>query len=263
MPNGRRNGCCKNFLCIHNIDDMQSLPLYIYLVFGATVLITFWLILKASRYSKILLAVSVLLIFFQSSLALMGFYNDPATMSKKFPLLLAPALILILIAFITKGGRRLLDRLDLPTLTLLHTIRIPVELVLLSLYLHHTIPRAMTFEGSNFDIFSGISAPLMYYFVFVKKKLSRSLLLVWNLVCLALLAWVVSRAILSLPDRFERFNFEQPNIAVGYFPFILLPAFIVPVVLFSTLASMRQLFIIGRNSKNPENNNPSDMQRGC
>ncbi|HVF96549.1 MAG TPA: hypothetical protein VM871_04480, partial [Flavisolibacter sp.] len=37
------------------------------------------------------------------------------------------------------------------------------------------------------------------------------------------------------------FAFDQPNIAVLYFPFIWLPSFIVPVVLLSHLVCIRQL----------------------
>jgi hypothetical protein len=98
----------------------------------------------------------------------------------------------------------------------------------------------MTFEGRNFDIISGITAPIIYYFVFIKSK-SQSLLLLWNFVCLGLLINIVANAILSLPYPFQQFAFDQPNIGLFYFPFIFLPACIVPLVLLSHLASIRQL----------------------
>jgi hypothetical protein len=126
-------------------------------------------------------------------------------------------------------------------LTLLHVIRIPVELVLFWLFVRHTVPEAMTFHGRNFDILSGISAPFIYYFGFVKKRLSNKVIIAWNLICLALLLNVVSAAVLSLPDRFAQFGFEQPNIALGYFPFVLLPAGLVPLVMLSTVAAIKQL----------------------
>lgn len=99
----------------------------------------------------------------------------------------------------------------------------------------------MTFEGSNFDILSGLSAPLIYYFGFVKKNFSKKIMLIWNAVCLGLLMNIVITAILSSPFPFQQFAFDQPNIAILYFPFIWLPCCIVPVVLLSHLAAIKQL----------------------
>ena len=52
---------------------------------------------------------------------------------------------------------------------------------------------------------------------------------------------IVVNAILSAPFTFQQFAFDQPNVAVLYFPFVWLPCFIVPVVLFSHLVLIRQL----------------------
>jgi hypothetical protein len=99
----------------------------------------------------------------------------------------------------------------------------------------------MTFEGRNFDILSGLSAPFIYYFGFVKRRLSNALILGWNFICLALLINIVANAILSVPTPFQKFAFDQPNIGVLYFPFNLLPACVVPLVLLSHLVAIRRL----------------------
>jgi hypothetical protein len=99
----------------------------------------------------------------------------------------------------------------------------------------------MTFEGRDFDIVSGITAPVIYYFVFVKKTLSKKILLAWNFICLALLLNIVLNAVLSVPTAFQQFAFDQPNIAILYFPFNLLPAVVVPLVLLSHLVAIRKL----------------------
>jgi hypothetical protein len=99
----------------------------------------------------------------------------------------------------------------------------------------------MTFEGMNFDILSGLTAPFVYYFGFIKKQLHTKFLIVWNILCLGLLINIVSIAILAAPTPFQKLALDQPNTAVLYFPFIWLPAIIVPLVLLSHLASLRQL----------------------
>jgi hypothetical protein len=39
----------------------------------------------------------------------------------------------------------------------------------------------------------------------------------------------------------QKFAFDQPNIALGNFPFLLLPAFVVPIVMLSHIAAIRNL----------------------
>jgi hypothetical protein len=155
--------------------------------------------------------------------------------------MIAPSIILLSLLFTTKKGQNFLDHLDIKLLTLFQSIRILVELVLYLLFIQKLIPEIMTFEGKNWDILSGISAPFIYYFGFIKRKISRFFILAWNLFCLILLGNIVFYSILSSPTPFQRYSFDQPNIALGYFPFILLPTIIVPMVLLSHLVSIRQL----------------------
>jgi hypothetical protein len=143
--------------------------------------------------------------------------------------------------FLLPRGRMVLDRLDERWLTWLNVVRIPIEIVLLLLFLNDMIPRLMTFEGRNFDILSGISAPFVAYFGYNKHKLNKTVLLIWNLICLGLLVNIVVNAILAAPFPFQQFAFDQPNRGILYFPFIWLPAFIVPAVLLSHLVNIRQL----------------------
>jgi hypothetical protein len=56
-------------------------------------------------------------------------------------------------------------------------------------------------------------------------------LIVWNSLGVLSLLNAVARAMLSAPFRFQQFAFDQPTIAILYFPFVLLPAFIVPAAL--------------------------------
>ena len=145
--------------------------------------------------------------------------------------------------FFSKKGKQAMDGYNVKQLTLLHIVRIAVELGLYWLYLHKAIPGIMTFEGRNFDILCGLTAPLVYYFGYVKNTLSKSVLIAWNIVCLLLLANIVVMAVLSAPLPIQQFGFNQPNIALLYFPFIWLPCGIVPVVLFAHMVALRRLLV--------------------
>ncbi len=219
----------------------MDLPIYIYVVFGITVLSAILLFYKATNFSKSFLTLMIVWTIFQSILSILGFYKIANTFPPRFSLLVIPAIILIILKFNTKNGKQFIDSFNLKTLTLFHILRIPVELVLYWLFMNKTVPELMTFEGRNFDILSGLTAPFIYYVSFVKKSLNKNILLLWNFICLALLFNIVLNAILSLPSTFQQFAFDQPNIAILQFPFTLLPSVLVPLVLFAHLASIRQL----------------------
>jgi len=94
-------------------------------------------------------------------------------MPPRFGLLLLPPVALIIAIFFTAKGRLFIDGFDVKTLTLLHVVRIPVELTLYWLFVHKTVPQLMTFEGRNFDILCGLTAPVIYYFGYIKNVLHK------------------------------------------------------------------------------------------
>jgi len=220
---------------------MERIPAYIDIVFILTAFLTILLLYKAANYTRSVIIMLSLWLAFQAAISLSGFYTVTKGMPPRFALLLLPPIALIAGLFLTKKGKRIIDGFDAKTLTLLHIVRIPVELTLYWLYLYKAVPRVMTFEGRNFDILCGLTAGLIYYFGYIKKVLGNKLLMAWNIVCLLLLANIVVTAVLSAPLPFQRFSFDQPNIALFYFPFSWLPSCIVPIVLFAHLVTMRRL----------------------
>lgn len=223
---------------------IESLPPYVTWFFSVTAVSTAILYLYAVRAAprrRVLLTAAVLaaLLGLHAALALNGFYlakTDPP----RFPLAPLPTTVILLILFFAPARRGEPPK-TLRALTLLSVVRVPVEVVLLWLYQHGQVPRLMTFEGRNFDILSGLTAPLVAWLAFRGGEANRPLLLVWNLLALGLLVNVVTTAILSLETPFQRFAFDRPNRAVLYFPFIWLPAVIVPAVFVSHVVSLWQL----------------------
>ena len=220
---------------------MDGLPVYISFVFVVTVLLSIYFFYRACNKS----IEATLLVFVwtaaQGFIALSGFYTDSNSIPPRLFLAVIPPLLLLAFLFFSRFGKGFIANLNPAYLCLIHTVRIPVELVLFWLFLEKKVPELMTFEGRNFDILSGLTAILIYYFGYKQNKLSRKILLIWNFICLALLANIVIHAVLSAPFPFQQFAFEQPNIAVLYFPFEWLPACVVPIVLFAHLASIKQL----------------------
>jgi hypothetical protein len=224
---------------------LDKLPTYISLVFGLSTILAVWIFFLATKNSRTTVLVLLLWLIIQTVIGLTGFYTVTTTMPPPFLFLVLPPLIFIVGLFVTARGREYLDSLDIRYLTILHTIRIAVEVVLFWLFVNKTVPQLMTFEGRNFDILSGLTAPLIFYFGFVRQKIHKKIILVWNIICLCLLVNIVVIAILSAPFPFQKFAFDQPNVAVLYFPFIWLPCCLVPLVLLSHLAAIRQLIMAG------------------
>jgi hypothetical protein len=195
------------------------------------------------RRANLIFFILIIWLGIQAALTLSSVYRTNTTVfpPRLFLMGVFPMLLTIIILFATKRGRIFIDSLPLFRITWLNTIRIAVELVLLWLFLNKAVPQVMTFEGWNFDILSGITAPIIAWLGFSKKMLGKNFILVWNIICLILLFNIVIIAVLSAPFSFQQLAFDQPNIAILYFPFSWLPAFIVPVVLFGHLVSIRQL----------------------
>ncbi len=229
---------------------MENLPVYISILFVLTTCVTVYLFYKATNNSLPTLITLLVWLIVQAVVSLGGFYTFTNSISPRFLLLALPPLLLIAILFYTNSGREYIDQLNFKILTLLHLVRIPVEIVLYFLFLNNAVPQLMTFEGRNYDILSGLTAPLIFYFGFIKMTISRKVILLWNFICLLLLINIVVNAILSAPSPFQKFALTQPNIANLYFPFTWLPCCIVPLVLFSHLATIRHLFKNNNTNKN-------------
>jgi len=220
---------------------MAHLPAYISILFGLTVVTTVVWFYVACK-SKTFLVIGVSWTILQSVLGLSGAYQNTQAMPP--PLMVfgvLPTLIFITVMFLTTKGRSFTDKIHLQTLTLFHSIRIPVEIVLFLLCYHGVVSVYMTAEGTNFDALSGITAPIIGYLAFRNNKVNKTLLVAWNIVWLLLLLNVVVTAVFAFPSPFQKLAFDQPNIAILHFPFNLLPTVVVPLVLFGHLAAFRQL----------------------
>jgi len=227
---------------------METFPPSISITFMLTTFLCVGILFSAIKGSVLHTVAAKLVVFligfwllFTAILAKGGFYEMTETFPPRVVLLgVLPANLLILALFIFFRGS-FIEKLPLKTLTILHFIRIPVEITLLWLFQQSLVPKAMTFEGSNFDIISGITAPIVYLMAFRGKTVNRPLLIVWNLLALGLLANIVITALLAFPSPVQQIAFDMPNRAIMYFPLIWLPAVVVPVVLFCHLASLWKL----------------------
>ncbi len=196
---------------------------------------------------NLLLTIMILLswLVFTLIISTSGFLLDFKSMPPRILVVVLPPLLLIFFLFFSKKFHQLSESLDNFWFIYPQAFRVLMEFILWLLYHYKVIPQQMTFEGRNFDILAGITAPVVAYYCFNKKTWSPKIALVWNIAGLLLLVNIVVVAVLSTPYPFRMFLNEPPNLIVFYFPFVWLPAVVVPFALLLHLISIRRL-ILGR-----------------
>lgn len=231
---------------------MEDLPTYVSTIFKLTsiscIVIFYWVVRNSTdeKFKNKGILVSILLLLwliFQAFLSQNEVYiQDKTSLPPKIFLFgILPTIVVIALFFFTRRGKQIIDSLSIEKFSYIHLVRIPVEFVLWWLFLHGAIPELMTFEGWNFDIIMGLTAPLIIYFGFIKKRIGRAGLLAWNILGVVLLIVIFTLAILSAPFPLQQLAFDQPNIGLLHYPFSWLPTFVVPIVIFAHFCSIRQL----------------------
>lgn len=179
-------------------------------------------------------------IFLISVLTFNGYFTNLSGIPR-LPLFAGFITLIILSLFLWRRSRAILIEIPITTLHYVHIIRVPVEMVLWWLAVSRAVPFEMTFEGSNLDILSGISAPFAAVFMVGQRSKSKIGAILWNLIALGLLIKIVTMAVSYAPYYFTPTGNEVANLGIFYFPYVLLPTFIVPIVFFSHLVAIYQL----------------------
>jgi hypothetical protein len=192
--------------------------------------------LTASILLSSLIAVWMMLV---GILAESGFFSKFAGLPPRLLFaLIVPGIALMLI-WRTQTFKAVLEHTPVAWLIYLQTFRIAVELLLWNGYRGGALPVEMTLVGRNFDILAGLTAPVVG--LIWQRTHNQILGIVWNFVGLALLLNIVVIAILSMPTPLRVFTDGPPNVLLSQFPFIYLPAILVPLAYTAHILSLRQL----------------------
>lgn len=139
---------------------IDNLPTYISLIFGLTTVVTlslfYWILKKSTsettrkKANTILFSLTIWLII-QAVLTLENVYNsNTASIPPRILLFgISPTIFTIIFLFATQKGRQFIDSLSLTNVTYLNIVRIPVEIVLLWLFLNKAVPQLMTLKDET------------------------------------------------------------------------------------------------------------------
>lgn len=202
-------------------------------------LIYFWWVSGKNNW---ILSICCTWLLSQAILAYKGFYLLTDAVPPRLVFIILPVLIAVLFFGLSKQAQKFRSRFHLEKLHYIHLVRIPVEIIFLyGLFQYGFIAEEVTFKGNNWDIIPGLTMPLMALLFWKYKIINKRLLVIWNMLCFGTLVFTISQAILSAPFPFQVYSFEQPTVAVLYFPFVWLPALVAPLVLLSHLISIKEL----------------------
>ncbi|HMW38725.1 MAG TPA: hypothetical protein PKD57_04950 [Saprospiraceae bacterium] len=210
-------------------------------------LIIFYRLLNTSKSvylqkrSLLISSVFIIWLLIQGGLGFKGFFVSALDELPPRIVVLGILPILLLLTYYLIFDKRQQQWMTLPLfwLTIIHITRLPVELALRMEYANGLIPELMTFGGKNFDILAGITAPIAAFLWASQGKINQTALLLWNILCIFLLLNIATLGFLSAPTPLQKMAFDQPNFAVLNFPFCWLPTFLVPVLLFCHICSIR------------------------
>ncbi len=157
------------------------------------------------------------------------------------PMLLSlPAVGLAMFCARSRFGGRLAGAIPAYVLMGLESFRIVVEFLLHELFLIGLVPRMLTYEGANFDVLIGLSAPFVAWLLATKRLAPRGAI-AWNLVGIAMVANVVVRSILTTPGPTRLIDTEIANQAVTLFPYTFIPGFLAPLAVLLHVLAIRGL----------------------
>ncbi len=219
---------------------IENLPNWINVLFLLTTILTIVFFHFSNGSPKKITLLIIGWSILQSALAYSGFYQNLDAIPPRFALVLFPTTLLIVYALLPKQIDWVVKNRNTHLSTFLHTIRIAVEIVLFYLFVYKMVPELMTFEGRNFDILAGLTAPIIGG-LYWKGKIGDRGLIVWNTLGLCLVMFILTNGLLSAELPIQQFGFEQPNKAVLHFPFVLLPATVVPIVIYTHLSDILKL----------------------
>lgn len=123
----------------------------------------------------------------------------------------------------------------------LQFFRVFVEFAIFQLAAVDLMPEVMTWNGRNFDVLIGLSAPVVAWLLKAGGERNRKIAVVWNWAGLMMLANVVGHGILTAPSMFRVDSLGGENRAILMYPYVWIPSFFVLIAVTSHIWMLRRL----------------------
>jgi hypothetical protein len=200
--------------------------------------------LSAHVRSKKLLTAVLIVAFWLGYLTLLSFTGVllDLDMPPKFPILVFLPLVVGMIVFYSrKKNSAILHSIPRAWPIYFQSFRIAVELLILFTFFEGILPQSATFEGMNFDVLMGLSAPFVGMYV-AKHPNSKTIQYVWNAlgICMVLFVAFIIASSIYFPTIW---NSDTPIVSMRFLemPYLLLAGYLAPMAIFVHVLSLAQL----------------------
>jgi len=242
----------------------MEIPFYIKLLFYALVLLSFWFLMaflkkgveaskmdreKGAKFQGRIMLGLVGWLMLLAVTALAGFFMNFDTLPPRPFFILLLSTIFMVIILRSKTFHEIAVNVPAHWAPFYQAFRVPLEIVLWLLFINEVIPVQMTFEGYNFDVVPALLGPPVAFFIFQKKALPNWVAMAWNIFGITTVMVIVAIATLSMPSPLRQFMNEPANTFIGYFPYIWLPGFLVPMAIFMHIVNIKQIIHHNRQGK--------------
>lgn len=240
----------------------MEIPFYIKILFYALVLFCFWFLMsftkkgvalsnmdreKGARFQGRLMLGLIAWLMLLAVLALAGFFMNFEALPPRPAFMFVVTTLATIYLLTNKTFHQIAIHVPAQDVANFQAFRAPLEVLLWLLAINEVIPKHMTFEGYNFDVVPAILAPIVAFLVFKQKKLPNWVALAWNIFGISTVAIIVTIATLSTPSPIRQFMQEPANTIIGYFPYVWLPGFLVPMAFLMHFVNIKQILHLNKN----------------
>ncbi len=122
------------------------------------------------------------------------------------------------------------------------SFRIIIETIFVYTVAAGILHENVTIEGYNYDMVFAYTAPLIALIAYKSKNLPKKLLILWNYLGLLVIAVIISlfMTTIYLPELYGPDTKSFP-LDFGYYPYVLVPGFLMPSAVFIHVLSITQL----------------------
>ena len=155
------------------------------------------------------------------------------------PILPLTMIIIYTLLNLTGTFRRLIAVLPTWQPVAIQFFRTGVELAFWRMYQEGIAPVQMSFEGRNFDLLVGLTAPILAAGIAL-RWLGPRVVIAWNFFALAGVGNAIFTSATSIPGPL-RLNWPgEPFTGIAEWPVVWIPAFLAPTAIFLSVVSIRQ-----------------------
>lgn len=162
--------------------------------------------------------------------------------------LLIPCVVLVSIVLgVSTFGKGTAEKASWALLIGLQAFRLPLELIMHHASQVHIMPQALSFDGSNFDIATGVMAAFLGSAMALGAPVPKWMVWLWNLWGMGCLLMITMIAVITSPMvRALGDEPENVNTWVLYFPYVWLPTLLVVVAFSGHVVVTRKLLMSDR-----------------